>query len=191
LLRAAWEETGKNEKKRRGIKEVPVAIERLISLAGLFGDLKALLDTLDSCAASGISEPGALNSSCGAESSAGIKRQGGVKVMTIHASKGLEFEHVFVAGVEEGIIPFTLFNKPDSEAGGQAEEEKRLLYVAMTRAKTGLWLSYSSSRIYRGRKLNAVPSRFLSELEKIIPLVRHEKPRKQDESPADGQLSLF
>ena len=107
----------------------------------------------------------------------------GVKVMTIHASKGLEFEYVFVAGLEEGILPFTLFDKPDAQ---RIEEERRLLYVAMTRAKRGLWLSWAKSRLYRGRKLLGEPSRFLSDLEKMVPLARHGKTRKWD-----GQLSLF
>jgi len=101
--------------------------------------------------------------------------------MTIHASKGLEFDHVFVAGLEEGILPFTLYNEhPD------IEEERRLLYVAMTRARRGLWLSYSASRNFRGRVLKNPPSRFLPELETLVPLVTEER-----QSKWDGQMSLF
>ena len=108
--------------------------------------------------------------------------------MTIHASKGLEFDHVFVAGLEEGFLPFTLFDKSGDrrQEAERIEEERRLLYVAMTRARRGLWLSWAESRIYRGRKLIGVPSRFLSELEEIIPLARKEKAHKWD-----GQRSLF
>ncbi len=101
--------------------------------------------------------------------------------MTIHASKGLEFDHVFVAGLEETILPFTLYNDhPD------IEEEKRLLYVAMTRARRGLWLSYSAVRNFRGRVLKNPPSRFLSELETLVPLVTEER-----QSKWDGQMCLF
>ena len=173
LINAAWEELTKKSGHK---KKVPETVERLIGFAGLFGDLSSLLDTLDSCAVSGIPESGVMT---------------GVKVMTIHASKGLEFEHVFVAGLEEGILPFTLFSKSGENGdrrreSGQIEEERRLLYVAMTRARRGLWLSWAQSRMYRGRKLTGAPSRFLSELEKIIPLARQDRPQKWD-----GQLSLF
>jgi len=176
LIRYAWEDIAKSKKSGRNKNKVPAAVERLVGLAGLFGDPGSLLDTLDSGAASGIPEPAV--------------RSSGVKLLTIHASKGLEFEHVFVAGLEEGMLPFTLYAGEKSggrEPGAeQIEEERRLLYVAMTRAKQGLWLSCSKSRVYRGRKLKAGPSRFLSELEKIIPLAEAERPRSRD-----GQLSLF
>ena len=174
-IKAAWEEIAKSEKPGQTGKKVPGAVERLISLAGLFGDLGSFFDTLDSCAASGIPEPGtrSIHSS-------------GVKVMTIHASKGLEFEQVFVAGLEEGILPFTLFNRAGEEPDDRTEEERRLLYVGMTRAKRGLWLSWAESRMYRGIKLKGRPSRFLAELEKIIPLAPELR-----KAPWDGQLSLF
>ena len=171
VIRAAWEELAGVGKRK---KPAPETVERLIALAGFFGDVQSFLDTLASSAASGVPEP---------------RLMAGVKVMTIHASKGLEFEHVFAAGLEEGILPFTLFDKPgfDKEGGhARLEEERRLLYVAMTRAKRGLWLSWAQSRLYRGRKLTGAPSRFLSELETIIPLARQDRARKWD-----GQLSLF
>ena len=172
------------EKQGRRKKEAPEAVLKLIGLANLYNDLSILLDTLDSCAASGIPEPGTIP--LAAQGSA-------VKVMTIHASKGLEFEQVFVPALEEGMLPFTLFDKPEDGqntdrrgAAERIEEERRLLYVAMTRAKQGLWLSCSESRIFRGRKLQSPPSRFLTELEKIIPLAQEQKARKWD-----GQLNLF
>ena len=173
IVRAAWEEYAGSGRRK---KALPESVERLIALAAFFADIRSLLDTLDSCAASGLPEP---------------RLMAGVKVMTIHASKGLEFEHVFVAGLEEGLLPFTLFDSFGGEGGEEQEaerleEERRLLYVAMTRAKTGLWLSWSNSRLYRGRKLTGAPSRFLSKLEDIIPLARQEGGRKWD-----GQGSLF
>jgi DNA helicase-2/ATP-dependent DNA helicase PcrA len=100
--------------------------------------------------------------------------------MTIHASKGLEFDHVFVGGLEEGILPFTLFG------AGDIAEEQRLLYVAMTRARTGLHLSWAASRCFRGRSLAQPPSRFLAGLESFIAELKHGIKRDRDR-----QLELF
>jgi len=78
-----------------------------------------------------------------------------VTIMTIHASKGLEFEHVYVIGLEEDFFP--LLRNSD------IEEERRLGYVAMTRAKSNLTLSYVDSRFYRGQRVRMNRSRFLGE----------------------------
>ena len=77
-----------------------------------------------------------------------------INVMTIHASKGLEFEYLFVIGLEEGFFPL---NDAD------IEEERRLAYVAITRAKKELTLSYVKSRFLRGQRTNVNKSRFLTE----------------------------
>jgi len=77
-----------------------------------------------------------------------------INVMTIHASKGLEFEHLFVIGMEEGFFPL---NDAD------IEEERRLAYVAITRAKKELTLSYVKSRFLRGQRTPVSKSRFLTE----------------------------
>jgi superfamily I DNA/RNA helicase len=146
--------------------------ERLLALAALYGDTGELLDTL---AVSGP-EDGRLG--------APVKREG-VRIMTIHASKGLEFDHVFVIGLEEGLLPFTLYEGKDAPAE-RIEEEQRLLYVAMTRARQGLYLSWARSRTLGNRKLQAPPSRFLEKLEELIPLVR-EVP----ERPGEIQPGLF
>jgi DNA helicase-2/ATP-dependent DNA helicase PcrA len=86
---------------------------------------------------------------------------GRVNVMTIHAAKGLEFPVVFVAGVEEGIIPHS---RSMEEAGADQEEERRLFYVAMTRAKGRLFLSSCSSRRKMGKPSTAAPSPFIDEI---------------------------
>jgi superfamily I DNA/RNA helicase/PHP family Zn ribbon phosphoesterase len=106
-----------------------------------------------------------------------------VALMTIHASKGLEFDHVFVAGLEDGILPFTLFGEKTAE---DIAEEKRILYVAMTRARRGLHLSWAGSRSFRGRSLTQPPSRFLADLEKLVPELKHGI--KRDRNP---QMELF
>ncbi len=79
-----------------------------------------------------------------------------ISIMSIHASKGLEFEYLFVIGLEEGFFPIT-------GEGSDIEEERRLGYVAITRAKKELTLSYSTSRFYKGRRTNLLKSRFLTE----------------------------
>jgi DNA helicase-2/ATP-dependent DNA helicase PcrA len=85
-----------------------------------------------------------------------------VAMMTLHAAKGLEFERVFIVGVEEGLLPHERSNASlDDE---QLEEERRLLFVGITRAKTGLCISFARYRTIRGQFLRTVPSQFLFEL---------------------------
>ncbi len=79
-----------------------------------------------------------------------------ITIMSIHASKGLEFEHLFIIGLEEEFFPL-LGDKTDME------EERRLGYVAITRAKSDLTLSYVDSRFYKGKRKMITKSRFLGE----------------------------
>jgi len=83
-----------------------------------------------------------------------------VKLMTIHAAKGLEFPVVFVGGVEETIFPSGMSINTREEL----EEERRLFYVAVTRAKARLWLTYANARYRFGNLVQNEPSRFLEEL---------------------------
>jgi DNA helicase II / ATP-dependent DNA helicase PcrA len=93
-----------------------------------------------------------------------IKEEGGkknaVNLMTLHAAKGLEFPVVFMVGMEEGLFPHSrsLMDK------GQLEEERRLCYVGMTRAKEKLFLTYSRKRLFFGQKTTNIVSRFILEL---------------------------
>ncbi|MDR3311572.1 MAG: UvrD-helicase domain-containing protein [Spirochaetaceae bacterium] len=119
--------------------------------------------------------------------SAGIAVEG-VRIMTIHAAKGLEFPRVFVPALEDGLLPFILYR--DRSAPGFTEhlaEEKRLLYVAMTRARYGLSLSWAKQRVYHGRMLENPPCRFLAALEDLVPLRREQGKVRQ----RDAQLWLF
>lgn len=83
-----------------------------------------------------------------------------ITLMTVHSAKGLEFNIVFIVGLEEGLFPH--FRSLLSD--GDIEEERRLLYVAMTRAKENLYLTYSIRRTRRGIPEFLEPSRFLSEI---------------------------
>ena len=82
-------------------------------------------------------------------------------LMTIHSAKGLEFPVVFVAGLEENLLP----HSRSQESTEALDEERRLLYVAMTRAKDRLYLSYAEARPMNGRLDFQTPSRFLSDIE--------------------------
>src|SRR3546814_13868430 len=92
--------------------------------------------------------------------------------MTIHSSKGLEFPHVFIVGLEENLFPSQLSLNSRSDL----EEERRLFYVAVTRAEKKLTLSYATSRYRWGPLNNCEPSRFLDELNPAN-LARDFKPR--------------
>ncbi|MEP6845988.1 MAG: 3'-5' exonuclease, partial [Panacibacter sp.] len=83
-----------------------------------------------------------------------------VKLMTVHAAKGLEFHCVFVAGLEETLFPSGMSINTREEL----EEERRLFYVAITRAKSRLWLSYANTRYRFGSLVQNEPSRFIEEM---------------------------
>jgi DNA helicase-2/ATP-dependent DNA helicase PcrA len=83
-----------------------------------------------------------------------------VKLMTIHAAKGLEFECVFAAGLEEGLFP----NIMSLNSREDLEEERRLFYVVVTRAKKKLWITYANTRYKFGQIVQNDPSRFLEEI---------------------------
>ena len=83
-----------------------------------------------------------------------------VTLMTLHAAKGLEFETVFLAGLEEGIFPHSRSLNSNTEM----EEERRLMYVGVTRAKQKLYISYAKRRQMWGETRYYTPSRFLAEI---------------------------
>jgi DNA helicase II / ATP-dependent DNA helicase PcrA len=87
----------------------------------------------------------------------------GVRLMTVHASKGLEFSYVFVTGLEEGLFPHDK-NRDNNVSGEEAEEERRLFYVAVTRAKKKLFLSYAQTRTIFGNRGVNIPSEFVLEI---------------------------
>ena len=89
-----------------------------------------------------------------------IAGQDALQLMTVHASKGLEFHAVFITGLEEGLFPH---EQSANEENG-LEEERRLMYVAITRARRRLYLSHTQSRMLHGQIRYNMPSRFLNEL---------------------------
>lgn len=90
--------------------------------------------------------------------------QNSIVLMTIHGAKGLEFDHVFLVGMEEGLFPHSQSLMEREEI----EEERRLCYVALTRARVKLYLSYAQRRLYFGRHTNNMPSRFLVDIPQTL-----------------------
>jgi DNA helicase-2/ATP-dependent DNA helicase PcrA len=83
-----------------------------------------------------------------------------VAMMTLHSAKGLEFDTVFIVGVEEGLLP----HERSADDGDETEEERRLFFVGITRAKTNLNIYFARYRQIRGQTLRTIPSQFLFEL---------------------------
>ena len=86
----------------------------------------------------------------------------GVTLMTVHAAKGLEFDTVFVTGLEEGLFPHEGMNKDEKR---DEEEERRLFYVAVTRAKKRLYLTFARIRRIYGTDFMSEPSSFLRDID--------------------------
>ena len=84
-----------------------------------------------------------------------------VTLMTVHSAKGLEYDYVYIVGMEEGLFP----SSRSAESLADLEEERRLMYVAITRAKKGLMLTFSEMRRVWGKTENTSPSRFLKEID--------------------------
>ena len=98
-----------------------------------------------------------------------------LQLMTIHSSKGLEFDVVFITGLEDGLCPH---EQSLSESDG-LEEERRLMYVAVTRAKNKLYLTLAQSRMLHGQTRYNIPSRFLDEIPDQL-VKRLNSMKKQD-----------
>ncbi|MES2087918.1 MAG: UvrD-helicase domain-containing protein [Patescibacteria group bacterium] len=111
-----------------------------------------------------------------------MKGRDAIKLMTVHAAKGLEFEYVFITGLEEDLFPHKKMSagKVDER---QEEEERRLFYVALTRAKKKLYLSYASIRTIFGSKQINVPSEFVFDID--------EELSEKEESFAGGGKIIY
>ena len=145
IVLSAIQKFGMIEKVQDG---TPAGDERVLNLNTMVSNV-AEFETLDEFLAEAV-----LMSSADEETA-----KNSVTLMTLHAAKGLEFPVVFIVGMEEGLFPSM---HDDTEA--ELEEERRLAYVGMTRAKEKLFLTYASSRYAMGQRSYNLPSRFLTEL---------------------------
>lgn len=154
---------------RLGIDQAAEGVERFIDLAGVFGaDLFAFAGHLQRNARATVYD----------------EKAEAVSLMTMHAAKGLEFSAVFLAGVEEGLLPCELFRNSD------IEEERRLLYVAMTRARETLIISSSGTRTVFGKKRQQEISRFVKEIPSHL-LAQIESADRLKRKPEMVQMKLF
>ena len=165
FLKEVWEETGSGDQESGLLENLAAAYRHLPprdAVTEIINEL-SLLTTADAF------DP----------------RADAVALMTLHMAKGLEFKVVFVVGCEQGLLPFTL-TKNDTDI----EEERRLFYVGMTRAKDELFLFHARNRFLYGQKLSGAPSSFLTEIPQE--LIRMDsvadRPRKQKQGK---QPTLF
>lgn len=150
LVRTVIEESGYAEMWRRDKSpEAPGRLENLEELYGAVGEYETLVQFLE-------------HISLVMENEAKSAEDPGVTLMTLHAAKGLEFDVVFLPGWEEEIFP----HKRALEEGGMdaLEEERRLAYVGLTRARRKVYISFAASRRIYNQWVNTVPSRFIDEL---------------------------
>ena len=164
------------EKDSRGSAESRVEnLDELVNVASRFGRTP---DDIDA----GLSELAAFLAHAALEAGEGQGEswEDCVQLMTLHSAKGLEFPLVFLVGLEDGLFP----SQKSTEEPGRLEEERRLAYVGITRARTRLVLTYAESRRLHGQEMYARPSRFLRE---IPPELLHEvRPRVQVSRPVYG-----
>jgi DNA helicase-2/ATP-dependent DNA helicase PcrA len=105
-------------------------------------------------------------------------RQEAVSLMTVHASKGLEFDVVFVTGLEQGLFPAIRQN----DSNRDEEEERRLFYVAITRARERLYLCFAHERMKYGSREYAIPSEFIDDIDaRLIKEVARKRSLLDDE----------
>jgi DNA helicase-2/ATP-dependent DNA helicase PcrA len=151
----------------------PENLDELVSVASRF------VQRDDDEEAAALSELVAFLSYASLEAGEGQTQAGedGVQLMTLHSAKGLEFPLVFLAGLEEGLFP----NAKSAEEVGRLEEERRLAYVGITRARQKLVLSYAEARRIHGMDMYGIPSRFLREIPAA--LLNEVRPRVQVSRP--------
>ena len=110
-----------------------------------------------------------------------------ISLLTLHAAKGLEFPVVFIAGCEDGLLPLK-WGRPDP---AELEEERRLFYVGVTRARTKLFLTRAKKRLARGKVRERTPSPYLADIEeRLLERRRARLPEREPKGP-DPQLDLF
>src|SRR5690606_14181799 len=132
-------------------------IQELFNVASRFEDTLALLENI------ALVQDGYL-----ANDQAKKEEENKITMMSLHSAKGLEFPVVFMVGMEEGLLPHS---RSILEAR-EIEEERRLCYVGITRAKTKLYFSYARNRFTYGYSSQSMPSRFLSEIDQKLLVIQ-------------------
>ncbi|MBN1980581.1 MAG: UvrD-helicase domain-containing protein, partial [Chitinivibrionales bacterium] len=171
------------------LKKEP-SVQELLELCGQFSSVESLLEFIETGTSVDLYTP----------------QLDAVSLLTLHGAKGLEFACVFIAGCEEGLIPYTLLDNHRSGDGGaegvsdgqvqkrcDRQEERRLLYVGMTRAKRFLYLTHAAKRLLFGKPHAMRRSSFLDAIEQELIAIETVKAR-QKKSPApvsEIQMSLF
>ena len=123
----------------------------------------------------------------GTEIDAWDPRADRISLLTLHAAKGLEFPVVFIAGCERGLLPLQWGRSTPAEL----EEERRLFYVGVTRAKSKLFLSRAKKRMWRGKVRELPPSPYLADIEERLLERRRVRLPEKEAKPADFQMDLF
>jgi len=123
----------------------------------------------------------------GTEIDAWDPRADRISLLTLHAAKGLEFPVVFIAGCEKGLLPLQWGRSTPAEL----EEERRLFYVGVTRAKTKLFLSRAKKRMWRGKVRELPPSPYLADIEERLLERRRVRLPEREAKQADRQMDLF
>jgi DNA helicase-2/ATP-dependent DNA helicase PcrA len=113
-------------------------------------------------------------------------RADAISLLTLHASKGLEFPVVFIVGCEDGLLPLRWGTADDRDTS----EERRLFFVGMTRARRRLFLSHARKRLWMGKLRDMDPSPFLKDIQEQL-LERHRAESHRQSRPSHQQLDLF
>lgn len=151
---------GDDEERLLNVRELVTVAAQYDSLAGVNEGIEAFL----------------ANAALATDQDELEKKEDAVKLMTVHAAKGLEFEYVFIAGLEQDLFPFKHMDDAEIDEAGE-EEERRLFYVALTRAKKKLFLSNAIIRTVYGAQRVSAPSEFIADIEKnLIEEAVPEKP---------------
>ena len=170
IEKALKAEDDKDEDRIGNIKELVTLAVRYDDMNGHEGIEKLIEDAVLASDQDSLNEKTAKNNGAG------------VKLMTVHASKGLEFDYVFITGLEQDLFPSG--RSSDEKSGEDSEEERRLFYVALTRARKKLFLSYANMRtIFGSRQIN-LPSEFLED-------ISDELIERQDQEEVGGIKSIF
>jgi len=185
-LREHWSKESRNaldsESRTDNLDELVSVASRFVRRADDIEEVGEDMDELVAFLAYAALEAGEGQAQAGEE---------GVQLMTLHSAKGLEFPLVFLAGVEEGLFP----SARSLEESGRLEEERRLAYVGITRARQKLVLSYAESRRIHGQDNYSLPSRFLREiprelLHEVRPKVQVSRPASMGASRVMGHAAI-